>query len=635
MLIRELSTASPEEIVIPARKERGPTEILKAISATVGTDFTGPHFRYHDDPWLIPYTQNNKRDYLLAKESGRDAARFILEKHPLLFEKNRITAEPPITAFQPRAKYNKDNITVELLENLISSFQMEDAVQVYELLVQKNKDVPVELQQSLLELLAFHSSAEPLTPDNRDIHHFLPVKAVWQNGGLAGKLYSALATPQARLAMLLGLARFDNITRTMQIWDEIRTNKDDVPLEAYNAVLATISIEQVPKLKTEIVGILTQIRDAGLVPDEVTLVACLKAIAKTGRLLTGNYAGCTELALSVMSEFKQMGVEPSLGAYYLLLEIFYVKSTRERTMLLKDILHQLQDRDMWPAKTLEDFRFFRRAMQVSRFLNLPDLAYRLHNLLLTGNNINLVGNFLDSEAYYDLFMDLLLEQQDLDTVLRMFRKFSPHQWSPKRGFFDKLLMEIHSKGAVQHLGMVFDKMDLMNYGGSSKMGIYELNTLVLECMTANPTETTDLNNISSTYVDIAQRIFDNLQQNKDSSVLRLHVNTMAAGICTQSANILLKEGQVESALKIFEFCAEEKERMPGQLSNEVLRSLLDAAIEVENLNIGLKMVDYMISMNSPFALSSGQKLASSSSLTNYQRDTLNKYFAHDQNWVNV
>ena len=41
-----------------------------------------------------------------------------MSQHPELFDHNRIEAEPPITAFQPRYAYNRDNVTLELLENL-------------------------------------------------------------------------------------------------------------------------------------------------------------------------------------------------------------------------------------------------------------------------------------------------------------------------------------------------------------------------------------------------------------------------------------------------------------------------------------------------------------------------------------
>ena len=111
-------SAGPAQIVIPARVERGPTEILEALAGTVGKDYSAPHYRYHDDPWLIPYKLGNKRDYTLAKESGKNAAKFIMNQHPDLFEHNRIEADPPATAFQPRVRYNRDNVTVELLQNL-------------------------------------------------------------------------------------------------------------------------------------------------------------------------------------------------------------------------------------------------------------------------------------------------------------------------------------------------------------------------------------------------------------------------------------------------------------------------------------------------------------------------------------
>ena len=115
---RLYSSAGPGQIEIPARVERGPTDILEALAGTVGKDFTAPHYRYHDDPWLIPYKLDNKRAYTLSKESGRKAAKFIMNQHPDLFEHNRIEADPPATAFQPRVRYNRDNVTLELLQNL-------------------------------------------------------------------------------------------------------------------------------------------------------------------------------------------------------------------------------------------------------------------------------------------------------------------------------------------------------------------------------------------------------------------------------------------------------------------------------------------------------------------------------------
>ena len=51
------------------------TSVLKAMASVVGKDHTAPAYQYHDDPFLIPYNSFEKKTYLLAKDSGRKAAR--------------------------------------------------------------------------------------------------------------------------------------------------------------------------------------------------------------------------------------------------------------------------------------------------------------------------------------------------------------------------------------------------------------------------------------------------------------------------------------------------------------------------------------------------------------------------------
>lgn len=82
------TTAVPpagEHIEIPNRIERSPTDLLQALASTVGRDPTGPHYKYHDDPYLIPMSNVAKRTYALSKEAGRKAANWIKEEHRELF----------------------------------------------------------------------------------------------------------------------------------------------------------------------------------------------------------------------------------------------------------------------------------------------------------------------------------------------------------------------------------------------------------------------------------------------------------------------------------------------------------------------------------------------------------------------
>lgn len=80
------NASEPQQISIPNRIPRGPTDILNALSATVGTDPTAAHYKYHDDPYLIPTSNIAKRTYAMAQEAGRKAAKWIREEHPELFQ---------------------------------------------------------------------------------------------------------------------------------------------------------------------------------------------------------------------------------------------------------------------------------------------------------------------------------------------------------------------------------------------------------------------------------------------------------------------------------------------------------------------------------------------------------------------
>lgn len=74
-----------EQIIIPKRINRSSTDLLKALSGTVGRDPTMPHYKFHDDPFLIPESTGQRLQFALAEESGRKAARWIVNEHAELF----------------------------------------------------------------------------------------------------------------------------------------------------------------------------------------------------------------------------------------------------------------------------------------------------------------------------------------------------------------------------------------------------------------------------------------------------------------------------------------------------------------------------------------------------------------------
>jgi pentatricopeptide repeat domain-containing protein 3 len=88
---RQCSTTSkptPNEakIEIPNYLKRKPADIFKALASTVGNDPTAPHYKYHDDPFLIPMSNVGKRTFAMAQEAGRKSAKWIFQEHQNLFQ---------------------------------------------------------------------------------------------------------------------------------------------------------------------------------------------------------------------------------------------------------------------------------------------------------------------------------------------------------------------------------------------------------------------------------------------------------------------------------------------------------------------------------------------------------------------
>lgn len=91
------NSGSEEKIEIPNYIQRDSTTILRALSQTVGFDPTASHYKYHDDPYLIPLSNIGKRSFALAMESGRKSAKFIRQQHSNLFQVNCIKNLPVLT----------------------------------------------------------------------------------------------------------------------------------------------------------------------------------------------------------------------------------------------------------------------------------------------------------------------------------------------------------------------------------------------------------------------------------------------------------------------------------------------------------------------------------------------------------
>lgn len=67
------------------------------MESTIFRDYTAPHYKYHDDPYLTPQSNMHNRTYALAKESGRKTAMWVRQELSDLFQHK--VADPEIKVF--------------------------------------------------------------------------------------------------------------------------------------------------------------------------------------------------------------------------------------------------------------------------------------------------------------------------------------------------------------------------------------------------------------------------------------------------------------------------------------------------------------------------------------------------------
>ena len=581
---------------------------------------------------MAPYKGSTKRDFALAKEAGKKSARYILNKHPDLFHHNRIYAEPPITAFQPRAAYNRDNVTVELLDNLISSYQVTDAINVYGILKEKRKEVSEELRQKLLELVAFHNEEETEEEGNEARGALKPDPPQWKTGGLAEQLYSegGAASPDARLALLLGYAKFGNKKGAIQMWEECKVNQDPLPLEAYHAYLNTFNMRGVEKAMIVVKETLTDIQSSNLQPNTETLVCVLKVLLSTSQ--GPEHQQSCQYALDCIAEFRQAGVTISLGVYKMLLDIFVDLKSQQKNMILIDILAAVEGQEMWPASALEDFYFFQRAQQVAMYLNRPKLAWQINELLLTGNNIALLAHMNSENMYYNQFLQNILQNDSFEQAIELYYKVTPHIWSPTGQYFKNLLSAIHSHGAVQHLGKVYDDMLLSGFGGSNNEMKNEMNYQVMQMLERNEPGSSEFTGLSEVWTSIAKRVFDHVETNKDNRNFGLRFNLHAVKICSLCITVQLREAGWEEAGRVFRFCHEQSTVMPGQLDDPVLKTLMDQTVVLKDQELAIEIATYAQTMGSQGAIPLALLVNDKFELEPSQKEYLNKLFATEAQW---
>ncbi|KZS11201.1 protein PTCD3 homolog, mitochondrial isoform X1 [Daphnia magna] len=614
-----------KEIVIPNYIPRGPTDILEALASTVKRDPTAPHFKFHDDPYLIPASNHAKRTYALAQEAGRKAANWIKHEHAELFQHRN--AEPFIQAFAPAEKLTETTpITEDLLKKYIHTAQVANAIHVYGKL--DSAAISPETRQSFLEFVAFYNEDDQLNQDFVEERWFKSgmkgkdqIRQTWKNNGLAEAVFNSMErkTPEAYCALICGMAKHGKAVGAWEYYNQMLAEGFAPNLTTYNSIfkIAGIVREDAEHQIRLIDETLRNMVHAGIKPNVRTLNSILESISRIPI-----YRVAREKSLQVLSDFKSIGVKPSLGSYYFLLKIF----CREKgpiNNILVGIVNRLEY-EMPPLQDLHDVAFFAEAMRVCNYhLEDVQLAKRLHDLLCLPQNQALIGDSYKESIYYRCFLLLLTRAEGPEALMEMYRHLVPNIYTPEQSVFEAVVKSVAECSAVHYVPELWSDAVYMDMG--ERESILEVLLEALASGSGPDSNTVsdkdDVDPVLATARAITAHVDNFLQvaEEKNRPTPLRWTGSMLGNL----AKLFLQYGDVASANAIIIKVHTLKNQLSSFFPVATLNKFYESCIERQDSAMALMAIDYAVEMGYDESSSMAKQAREQLKLDERQQEKLN------------
>nr|CAD7201210.1 unnamed protein product [Timema douglasi] len=604
-------STTKEDIIIPKRIHRGPTDILRALASTVGRDYTAPHYKYHDDPYLIPSSNIGKRTFALSKESGRKAAQWIRQEHSKLFQHRH--ADPPIEAFYPRPVYDENSeVTEDTLKKVIGDVSVSDAITVYQLLEKKGEVVSESTKQSFLELLCYYNGDDALPEDLIEERWFRQgtrarerQRKTWKDNGVAETVFRSIepSTSAAYCALLQGMTRHYQVDRAWQLFEEM--NHKGIPLttEAYNSLIRVTSylregMEQRWRLVEEL---LVAMAKQGLQPNVGTLNSALENVSTMGLQRQAK-----TYALRTLAEFRKIGVEPSLASYYFLLNTF-CKERGPTSSILVDIMSHIKGRS-FTIQDPKDTFFFVTAMDLCRnHLHDKDLAWSVDALLHTGNNYDLIGDSYKESIYYRNLFALLCSTEPFEVFMEFYNKMVPNIYIPEPGIMEEVLRAVDLNGAMDQFPRLWSDMVIFDHTDREN-----LVTDILAGMVRNQPPSEDL---TAKFAKVAWDIWTKLEAQDQERYRQLRCTGPILG---DVMILCLRAGDFPKASMVLRKLDKEQQKVLGVPKLAALQLFLETCIANKDVTNAIWCMQYCTDAGFPEAGQLAQLLKDGVELTDSQ-----------------
>ncbi|XP_046311945.1 small ribosomal subunit protein mS39 [Marmota monax] len=617
-----------EQVVIPKKKTWDKVAVLQALASTVNRDPTAVPYTFQDDPYLIPTSSVESRSFLLAKKSGENAAKFIINSHPKYFQKD--IAEPHILCLMPEYfEPQIEDVSEAALKERIKLKKVKAAVDMFDQLLQAGTTVSLEATNSLLDLLCYYGDQEPpadfyfqqtekseeLEQATEENNKRASVKAAhqagvtWKARNNAERIFALMPEKTARsyCTMIRGMVKHRAYTQALDLYTELLNSRLRADVHTFNALIEARALMANEKFEEKWNGMLELLKHMSVQKVKPnlqtfnTLLKCLRRFHAFGRMP----------ALQTLREMKAIGIEPSLATYHHIIQMFYQpgSSAKAPSLIIYDIVNELAGKAFSP-KDLDDDMFFQSAMSVCSSLKDLELAYEVHGLLNTGDNRKFIGPDLRRNFYYSKFFGLLCLMEHIDVTLKWYKDLVPSVFFPHSQVLIGLLQALDVANRLEVIPQIWK--DSKEYGHTYRSNLRE-EILMLMARDKHPAE------LQAAFADCAADI----RSTYESQEARQTAPEWPATPLNCVAILLLRARRTQEAWRMLGLFRKHN-KIPR---NELLREFMDSAKESSSPAQALEVVKLASAFSLPICEELTQRLMADFAISAEQKEALGRLAA--------
>ncbi|CAD6191003.1 unnamed protein product [Caenorhabditis auriculariae] len=608
------------------------TDVLKALSETVGVDSTAPHFSFIDDPLTIPSTANAKRTYFMAREMGKRAARELAEEWPTLFAFDRDL--PRLDVFRPNKTLDPLQVdpTEANLLLMIEQREVRDAGMLYERM--RTEDIPVseEVQMKLLELVAYYNGHDipfsewenwPGMRNFGDDKH--GNRESWQNGSVADMIFETLPrNAHSTSIMIAALCKYPskaNLERARNFFKDLEKSKETPKREAFDALISVSSIKEAKML-------LELMFAKKVKPTAATWNSLLISASKVEK-----HSDRTEAFMKILGEMQQCGMQPTLSAFQIICSGFidrslsssFEESDRDtsKNKANNDVYkNQLKLAISWVSEivghlekryeqnqAIEVFSsnchlFFVEAIGIAYRASNIDVARRIVSLYESKLNKVKMPSFITEAQFYNRYLQLFVEKCDnINEIETIYRSFVPRHVSVSRTL-TKLIIEKLKKQQSWPLlrRLIEDGISSRQMTDFSVSSEFRQLLLRIEYHTLSVSEREEFSSLVQRMVSIWLEFSRFTEDHPVSKRLQAKLSPQLISDC---ALLLSRIGEVEKAYELLELILNEDARegdeatvtSQGFARHEAIAELFEDALRQKDASRAATCLEIM-SLNS-------------------------------------